>query len=125
MLVSCHEDFVGVGMLEPQWVFETLPLRLSVLGPPVPGTSECGEKPLAKFARTREAAEGNSHGVGSEVREGSRKRPASALSSDLPGCVRKRPASWARVLAASVWESTPRNLAEVQLDVRRALPCEW
>ena len=34
VLVSCHEDFVGVGMLEPQWVFETRPCCLSFLKAP-------------------------------------------------------------------------------------------
>merc|ERR1712100_740055 len=108
VLVSCHEDFVGVGMLEPQWVFETCPSCLSRLKVPrsarsvTPLASEpdAAEIP-AKRARTERP-------VCSSASSSSRKRAASPGPGTAEAhVVLKRPARQATG-SVSVWESVPR-----------------
>jgi len=122
VLVSCHEDFVGAGLLEPQWVYETRPSCLSFLrvSKAANFTLTVTPEPPAKLAKIEQP-------MASSASSSSRKR----LASDGPAfgesaVVLKKPARQSMVSEVlSVWETVPRCLDEIGLEVRRALPCEW
>jgi GNAT superfamily N-acetyltransferase/ABC-type iron transport system FetAB ATPase subunit len=109
VLVSCHEDFVGRGMLEPQCVFETRPGCISLLRQPkfsndssVPNMELSSS--VSTSSRKRRASEGGNMEESAAPRKKAMKKPADSICA---------------------WESMPRCLGEVKLEVRRAMPCEW
>ncbi|CAK0831065.1 unnamed protein product [Prorocentrum cordatum] len=132
VVVTCHEDLVGAGRLEPDWVFETRPGKLSLLRPasppgPLPGDSDT---PAGEGARLRGVA--TPCRTPSPDEDAAAAALASAAAAAAPPPIGKATPTGPSAAQASAaapgptdWLAAPLCLERVRLEVRRALPCEW